>query len=414
MDFIKTHIRLISLGVLALLVIGFLGAEYNRIGDFKIFLLASEALLRGEDIYAISYVAGFKYFYSPFFAILIRPLTALSYENVSLLWNLLGILMLIRVFSIIHKYFLAHYSKNRQWLNFLVLAAAAFPIYINFHSTQMSAFVLYTVIESIYQAEVKKRAWAAGLLLALSVNIKILAIVFVPYLIYRRYFKSLLFFILGSVLFLVSPSAVLGWQENLDLHAQWFSSINPTKKSNIIDLNERGLNGITSLVSSLFSDFRNPYEVDLKRHITVLPENTIGVIINTIRLGLILFTLYFLRTLPFKKSNNSVHRFWEISYLCLLIPLIFPHQQTYAFFMVLPAVFYMVYFLKTSKVHFRQKWKYHSIAGLFLLACVVINLDLILGAFRNYFWYYKTLTYGALFLLIALSFSKPLEHNKSV
>ncbi len=60
--------------------------------------------------------------------------------------------------------------------------------------------------------------------------------------------------------------------------------------------------------------------------------------------GLISLSILYFRSWPFKKENNDIKSIWEISYFLLLIPLIIPHQQKYAFILVIPMVAYMVFF----------------------------------------------------------------------
>ena len=68
--------------------------------------------------------------------------------------------------------------------------------------------------------------------------------------------------------------------------------------------------------------------------ITQLSMEMIVFITNGLRLFLAVFTLYFLRTFPFQKSKSNLHRLWEVGYLFLVIPFLFPHQQNYAYFFV--------------------------------------------------------------------------------
>ncbi|MCD4732360.1 MAG: DUF2029 domain-containing protein [Bacteroidales bacterium] len=396
----------ISALLFAVFAIVFLIVEFNRIGDFKIFLLASEALGNNENIYSRHYIAGFRYFYSPLFAILIYPLTLIPEVVSGAIWNLISFMMLGRTFWLIQKMFLPDDIKLQR-IYLLSFAAAIFPIYTNFHHTQMSAFMLYSIFECIYQVNYKKQKVLGAGILALAINVKILPIVFIPYFIYRKEFRVAFFTIFFLIIYLALPGLIIGNEFNSELVVSWWKAIDPLKSRNIIDVDEKTLHSLTSLFSTLFTDQFSVNELTLKRNILTLDETVVSRIINIVRLVLIFFTFYFLRTWPFRKQKEPLAIFWEVSYICLLIPLIFPHQQTYGFLLLFPAIYYLIFYFLHSKPFFKHPWKFYLITALGLFAFLIINLELLLGLYRELFWHYKTLTYGAILLLIALALSRP-------
>lgn len=380
--------------------------EYYRIGDFNIFLQASDVLAEGGNPYEVHYGGGFKYFYSPFFAVLIYPLTHLPTGLVSILWNLLGLLMLIRVFWIISNHYLKGIRFNRNLVLFLGILLAVFPLYYNFHVTQMSIFMLFGVFESVYQAERKKWPVWGSFILAATINVKLLPLVVIPYLLYRGKFRASLLVILFLGVLMALPALVLGWSLNWSLHADWLNQVNPSNAENLLDIEEPALHSISSLVSALFSDQISLNELKIPRHILVLDETTIYWISNLLRLLLIGGTLYVLRNLPFRTAKSQYSKVWELSYLCLVIPLLFPHQQVYAFALLLPASYYIVLYLHQAKPTL-PKGRFGLLMALTILAGLIINIELYLGHFREYYWHYKVLTYGALLLLALLLVCHP-------
>lgn len=407
--FLNKEMKMLTLLYLMFAII-FSIVEYNLTGDFKIFLLASEALSNGENIYERSYIDGFKYFYSPLFAILLTPLTYIPFEVSATLWNLFSFFLLARVFLLISKLYIpVQYKLPKIYL--LTFLVSLFPIYANFHMTQMSVFMLYAIFETIYLSS-KKHHIVAALLLSFAINIKILPIVFIPYFIYRKEFKLTIYIAVFYLLYLIAPALIIGFKQNAALLSSWMNNLNPMKSQNVIDLSERGFHSITTLFSTLFTNEFNPHEYPLRRHIIVLEENTVGWIINSFRAGLILLTLYFLNSLPFRKNNNPGKSFREVSYLCLIIPLIFPHQQTYGFLFILPAAYYTIHFFYNAKNEIKKTWRHKTALILAIISFLIINLELILGLYRKLFWHYKTLTYGTLILLIVLILCKP-RHLKT-
>jgi hypothetical protein len=155
------------------------------------------------------------------------------------------------------------------------------------------------------------------------------------------------------------------------------------------------------------------YALPIKRNITDVSIPTLTLILNSTRALLVMFTLYFLRTTPFKKISHNLHRFWEWSYILLLIPLIFPHQQYYEFLFVCPAVFYIIYSLIINYPTYPVLKRNGLIFGL-VLSYMLCNLNLIFGQYKDYYDHFKILTYGALLLIPMLASLKPdlMEGNK--
>jgi hypothetical protein len=112
----------------------------------------------------------------------------------------------------------------------------------------------------------------------------------------------------------------------------------------------------------------------------------------------VLLTLWFLRTLPFKAAPGPYHQFREISYLFLIIPLIAPHQQHYAFLFALPAFACVLSSLLHSRYSYAH-WRWIVLA----LVAVCFNAALWLGAFNAIYNHYKLVTYGALLLAVLLA-----------
>lgn len=393
-----------SLGYILLTI--FIFSEYNRIGDFRIFLMASKDLSSRIDLYSMSYISGFHYYYSPLFATLLYPFTKIPPQIIGLLWNSLSIILLWRTTYIFNNYFLKSYNIDKK-LTLFALFAISFPLYATLHMTQMSIFILYAIIESLYRIIKTKQKLLGALLLALAINIKILPIVFIAYLIYRNELKATLYVILFTALYLFIPSLVLGTQYNNELISSWCHIINPLNTLNTIDLDERGFHSITSLISALLTDQIGPYELHLKRNICNLNTKTVAYCINFIRLAFVLFTLHFLKKNIFKKENNKLKLFWEISYICLVIPLIFPHQQTYGFLLLFPAMYYITFYILNIKKSLLKNIKIRTIYITTFLSVIIINLELLLGEYRNYYWHFKTLTYGAVLLSITLALCNP-------
>lgn len=405
----KLNFKLLT-GLYALFGIVFIAAEYHRIGDFNIFLLASEALQEGKNIYTTTYVSGFHYYYSPFFAILMQPLAALSHNMAAALWNALSFVLLGRLLYLL---FTMYFSKHPKAALIVLLGflGCLFPIYSNFHMTQMSVLMLYSIFECLYQAQYKNRPFVGGILLGFTLSVKVIPIVLIPYLLYRCHFKTVAYAVLGVLVFLTLPVLFIGYENTVELTSSWFDLLNPTQKDHLLDNRERGFHSLTTLFTTLFTSASYEEAFGVARNVADWNAKSITLLINLARAALLLITFTFLRTFPFKKATDSSHSFSEIAYICLITPLVFPHQQAYGFFFVLPATMYLAWYF-VQHWHDRQSRYFKIVLTVCIIAVVIVNLELIYGEYRKWYWYFKTLTYGTSVLLVALALSRPKVSSK--
>jgi hypothetical protein len=187
----------------------------------------------------------------------------------------------------------------------------------------------------------------------------------------------------------------------MNLLQTWLGLINPTNQVHILDVEERSFHGLSTLLSTLLvKDVPDVYAMDLKRNIANVSLETLSKTLLIVRIGLVAFTLYFTGISFFSRLKNKWQRAVEISYILLIVPLIFPHQQGYAFLFVIPAVSCILYFLMTSQA---GKPKRNILIFFLCIIFLCFTLKFILGAFNNYYDHYKILTYGALLLIPMLA-----------
>lgn len=408
-DSLKKYI-LIGIGSIALAIYVFIEAQGR--GDLFIFLSASTDLFEKENIFKNTYLDGYHYFYSVFFAILLKPFTYLPMWACNALWLCANLFFVFRIFTLIKNLLPLHdFTKNE--LMALRIGGFLFSlrfIHENLHCMQVTILILYLSLQGIQLVfSNKPRPFWGAALIALGINIKLLPLVLIPYFIYREFFKAGIYIIVICVGLLYLPALLIGWEQNQLLISTWVGLINPLNSNHVLDAEERSFHGLSTLFSVLFVE--NPGDTHamlIKRNIANISLDQLKLYLTIARGVLILFTLYFLRTLPFKDPISLKHRFWEMSYILMLIPLIFPHQQHYAFLFICPAfIFCLYYFIQNRKTLSKTKYYFMMFTGIFIyLAC---NLKLILGNYNEYYEHFKILTYGALFLILLLSLCIPKE-----
>ncbi len=400
-------------GLILLMIILF---EAQGKGDFDIFLSASRDLLLGKNIYTIQYHEWYHYYYDIFFALALVPLTYLPLYFAKLIWLILNVFFVLRLWKIIMGWLPLSCLRKSSVMVFKILSFVIILRFLrdNFHLAQVTIFILYLTFEGLFLINSNRRI-AGSLLIALGIDVKLLPIVIIPYLLYRNEWKSALY-IIGFILVLIClPIVVIGFDYNKFLLAERWNLINPMNQAHILDTSERSFHSLTTLLSTLLvKDCGDYYALPLKRNIADVSVETLNIVINIVRGALILFTLYFLRTKPFTKISGNLQRLYELSYLCIVIPLIFPHQQHYAFFFIFPATTYLLFYL-VDKYFNKENYliiKHFKIKKITLIVFMSIvyfltNSHFILGEFTNYYDHYKTLTYGVLIIIILLAICKP-------
>jgi hypothetical protein len=411
-DFFKNKWKFLS----AIFIVLVLLFESRGEGDFKIFIEASRDLLSSKNIYQQVYNNWYHYYYDVLFAIFLIPLSFLPLYFAKLIWLILNVLFTYKIFKIVWGWLpinLLNAFNQRIFMLLSFLFVLAF-LRDNFHTSQLTIFILYLTLQGLDFIKIGKKA-IGSMLLALGITIKILPIVFVPYLIYRNEIKSSFVTIGFVALFLLLPAIIIGNDYNNYLLKERWNIINPVNKEHILDTGERSFHSLTTLLSTLLvKDCGDKLALPLKRNIADISLEKLNTIITLVRLVLILGVLFFIRSRPFKVASNNLQSLYEISYLCLLVPLIFPHQQHYAFLFILPAssylIFYFVFcFYENITNDAKSKFRYIKITtfSFLLISYLLTNSHFILGAFNKYYDHFKTLTYGALILLVMLAFNNP-------
>jgi hypothetical protein len=261
-------------------------------------------------------------------------------------------------------------------------------------------WLLWLTLEAIWF--IYNGKWLKGaFLLSSAINIKLLPLVFLPYLIYRKHYRALMMTILFLVVFYSLPSLWVGWERNTTLLRDYWALIDPSQTRHVFDHEETSFHSLTSFVSTLFMEnVREHNGLQMKRHILSLSAEQIEVLIWLLRIFFVSLTVYFLRSWPFKKEESKTQVLYEVSYLILIAPLIFPHQQHYAFIAAMPGVFWLLNVYLKKKI---ISWKLIP----FTLVYLSFNLAFWHGGLNPWLNHFKILTWGILILIVLMAIDPP-------
>lgn len=288
--------------------------------DFVLFLDASDNMLtinpyELKEIWTIE----LGYLYSPLFLIIMQPLTWISAASAFLIWRVIILICLIRTFILCLRIMSVPLQGGRPYF-LLVIAIALLQRPLAFALQNITPILLWMAIES-YVLITTKRHWRAGALLALGINIKLILLPVLVYWVWRGYGRVLWIVLLFSLLYLVLPALVFSWNANLALLSNWYSVL--ATQDHVL-MQGSYASGVLGLLA----------------YLTPLPA--IPQFLTYAFVGfLILWTLYYLgRITPFPQATRP-SSLTELSYILLIIPFIYPHQNFYSLVLAMPCLIWI-------------------------------------------------------------------------
>lgn len=407
--------KFLNYSIVFIILIFFVAFEsiVNANKDFDIFIAASKFMFEGKTCYNVWFNSagnGLKYFYSPLFGILIYPLTFLPQYFYNVFWMILNLLVLYRLF-ILCKEFLINHKKSAVKFNIvyiLTLLCTIRVILYNFDLGQMTIILVWASLEGL-RLIYSKKILLGSALIALIINIKILPIVVLCYLIYKKEFKASLYIIGFSIIYLIIPIVCFGIDFNNVLLHDWYNTLTDFNTNSIKE--DLGRQSLSSLIPSLFMETKST--IPLKRNLFQLNEETVKHVLLVVRL-LFLASLIPLLGKPFHKEKNVKTVFYQIATILIITPIFFPHQGKYSLLFLLPAYAYCLYTLLRLKQIIKEKQHFakpYKMAGLLLILSfcfITLTTDGLIGrSFADIAEHYHLLVFGAICLLIATIMLKP-------
>ena len=227
-------------------------APKRNFSDYRVYYDTGKNILNGRDIYMrhSNEITPFKY--SPFFAVLISPLSLVDQRTSASLFFILNLLFLSLIFWFCRKIlFFKKLGFREEFLVLFITAVLSFRFILHcLSSGQVGLFILSLLLWGIFLVNKDKLFWGA-FLIAGSIMIKYMPIIFVAYFFFRKKYK-IVGLILASLLIYISiPALFLGLAKNVKYFMSWLPYIASTSLDggSITDLEN---NSLWMLVSRLF------------------------------------------------------------------------------------------------------------------------------------------------------------------
>jgi len=202
--------------------------------DLPTFLLAARAVAAGADLYDPTVLAGFAgravpggqalpYLYLPLYAVLLGPLAAMplptAYAAFLIFDAVLWATLVVLSFKLVRP---AQELRAPLCAVALLVTASFLPAIQTLHHGSPSLVVAVLVVGGLV-LERSGRSRSAGLVLALAVLIKVVPVLVLAYLAFRRRWTALVWSAIAGAGLLGLSVAVAGF----DAHVRWLTEIAP-------------------------------------------------------------------------------------------------------------------------------------------------------------------------------------------
>jgi alpha-1,2-mannosyltransferase len=334
--------RAVNLGLVGLLLaVGVTSFERARTleYDFSHFYLDARYVWEhgalNPDVRAFTREPGARQllFYLPAVPVVLAPLTAFGLQPAALAWAALQVASLGFVLRAL-----------RRWMTdraFLVAVVVALPaIWDAARFNQLSFPILALLVAAVVALE-RRRCFEAGALLGLAAVIKLLPVIFVPWLLLtRRYVAAVGFVLAALVLALVPPLVAFGAEQTRAYHADWWAYnaqgasagglLNRDAPEHFIDHRNESISQVLARWTWPDHPWRAPWQ-PLALSATAVQQVSRG--------GALLLLLLLLTFTHGSRALTSTGRLRaEFAAYCIALAVLSPLLRTYYFVWSLPAL----------------------------------------------------------------------------
>ena len=228
--------------VAAILAFGFHHLP-DEMSDFHVYWSAGSRTLRAEPLYRIA-DGHWRFKYLPAFAVLMAPLGLVSLETAKAVW-FVGSAALLPGLIALAIALLAEQRKSTT-----ALAIAAVVVFGKFFANDLGlgqVNILFAVVVCAgILAMQRSRDVAAGVLFVIATAVKPYAVLFLPWLAFRRGTKAVAAVALASVVLLLLPLLFYSFAQSIDLHREWWATVTGSTASTVTNIDNVSLTGMFS------------------------------------------------------------------------------------------------------------------------------------------------------------------------
>lgn len=313
------------------LIVEVVFAKLNMV-DFEVYYHTAKRLIAGQDLYGIALdeQGHYIYKYSPVAAFLFVPFAMFPIGVAKYLYWIVLTILLVIILQLFYNLILSESDDNEKlYKNAIFFAFLTILIHFDseLHLGQINLLLL-TIYVFIISAYKKNKKILLSFLLVLSIFIKPFGLIFLPYLLLKRRYITLLYFSIFTVILFLLPLIFYPTFESFaGLYKSWIHEL-LVELGNKQDLFAKGNHTIFSVLAR-YSPLQFILGSDLVQKIYQL------VILASI--GILFYKL--------EKKQQSILA--EMAVLIILIPL-FAFTSKNAFIFAMPLSLYLLSHIKTQ------------------------------------------------------------------
>jgi hypothetical protein len=386
----KDYFRIALYMVLVIVLLGFFRNTLRKgMNDFRVVHRAATRVLHQEDLYNFD-DGHYLYKYSPSFAFIVSPIGVFSLPAASVIWLAGMCVCLLLIMRWGKRMIMGDKSPPPYLFLLTLLFTSKFWVREMWLGQTDLLMLVFIFLFILYQD--RGRQLPAGLFLGLSVIIKPTPLIFLPYLLYKRRFKTIGYLGISCILLVLLPSLVYGISGNLGLLSGWKTVMSASSPPLLtVDVNQ-----------SLFAFFyrfltTTPYQVNLLS----LSTTAVDVLIYAVAVGLFIFLIFLSRRSKWVAGNATESRDCiEYSFLLLFMALFSPLGWFQNYISSLLAYMLLLHYILTSGV--KDRFVFILLALSFILVDL-INFETVGRKLNDLSLYLSFITIGIFLVMICLS-----------
>jgi hypothetical protein len=364
--------------------------------DFHTYYYTGQKMLKGENVYDDNAykkdkIANFKY--PPIFAAITALFALTSQRMAATMWFSFNFLLIILFIYYCGKLIFGQGITPRQkngvyfWSLFLTLR-----FYMqNFDEGQVNFLMMTTLLLGLYAAS-RKKEFLGGVFFGFSILVKYMTALFIPYFLFKKRFKIVIYTLLSLVIFSLLPALFFGWERNLSLQKNFFPYLCKTSLG-MHSLSDYANQSIMATVVRFFSG-HGSYGTNLLH----LNDHNLVFIAGVTYILMFLLSIYPVNTNSLFKTNNNLSKI-DIGMLFICVALFNPNAWIHNFIFL--TFGYMVVFFYLYKVKPIDKIVMALVVLSFILHSLTASFFTRSWA-QNLFETLSFVTFGAISLFIAL------------
>ena len=223
-------------GLIFIIVVclSFLGAEAINhrlwLSDLEVYYKAACRLINSENLYRHPEDGHYIFKYSPVSAIIFIPLTVFSFETSKIIYwlfltGIIATTFYLSIQLILPKNGLSQASVKNNFLYAIAALIVALHFLRELHLGQVNYLLMFMYV-LVLMAYMNKNVVSGSFLLSLSIFIKPFGLIFLPYLLYRKKLKALIFVGISVLVWGLTPLFFYrDWHLFINQYSAWINEI---------------------------------------------------------------------------------------------------------------------------------------------------------------------------------------------